>query len=218
MKYQIRLYVLILLLLVPVGNWLSPTANAHDLKVTVTRPGPPPGPTIEEVELPVDHMHECVRKAISEVVTGSDGLVDEIRVIYEHRKVLTPADIARIKRQGEAWIAANGEGNIIYASDPTNEKNCHGVTFDGGNSWVNKIEPYLQNCTPWSPPPAKPPVGTVVVYRKDGRITHSGKVIETPAGKDGVWVHSQWGHWGDFDHKVDKVHEIYGTGSYYTCP
>lgn len=52
-----------------------------------------------------------------------------------------------------------------------------------------------------------------------------------------IWVHSQWGKWGDFDHKVDSVPrgEVYefepqpgqkergvnvdhGTPEFYRCP
>jgi hypothetical protein len=54
---------------------------------------------------------------------------------------------------------------------------------------------------------------------------------------DGIWVHSQWGAWGDFDHLVDAVTQgevfewdwkpgekakgssgRYGTPEFYRCP
>lgn len=191
-------------------------APSHDLTVTVPVPGaaPPDQPPATQT-IRVPHEHQCVPR---EVGRGElpGGLVE--RVVFDHRKILTEAEIAAIRRGAQAWIDADGGGNCELASPPTNEKNCHGVTFDDGGSWVNDIAGFLSRCTPWVPPPADPPVGTVVVYRKEGQITHSGRVIATPAGKAGVWVHSQWGHWGDFNHRVDVVHEIYGTGSYYTCP
>ncbi len=217
MKYPLHSYLLVIFLVVLSGGVLSYTVPAHDLKVTVTRPGNPP----TNVDVKVNHEHECVPKEVARTVIPG-GLVDEVRVVYSHRKILTPQEIADIKTQAEAWITANGGGNIKLTSPPTNSKNCHGVTFDGGNSWVNDISSYLSNCSPWSPPPAtptaKPPAGTVVVYKKNNKVTHSGRVIATPAGKTGVWVYSQWGHWGDFKHRVDVVHPVYGTGKYYTCP
>ena len=214
MKYPFHSYLLVILIFLS-GGALNYTIHAHDLKVTVTKPTNPP----TEVNVDVNHEHECVPKEVRRRVLPG-GLVEEI--IYTHRKILTPQEIAVIKTGAEAWITANGGGNIKLTSPPTNSKNCHGVTFDDGNSWVNVISPYLSNCSPWTPPPAtptaQPPVGTVVVYRKNGRVTHSGRVIATPAGKTGVWVYSQWGHWGDFEHRVDVVHAVYGTGKYYTCP
>lgn len=215
MRYRILSYLFVIALVSVIGDWFYYETHAHDLTVRVPAVGPvEPGQPPPTTEVPVAHEHQCVPREVGRT-TLPGGLVE--RVVYDHRKILTEAEIAAIRTQAEAWIRDNGGGNSELASPPTNEKNCHGVTFDGGNSWVNDISDYLRNCTRWSPPPAQPPVGTVVVYRNQGRVTHSGRVIATPPGKAGVWVHSQWGHWGDFNHRVDVVHEIYGTGSYYTC-
>jgi hypothetical protein len=77
--------------------------------------------------------------------------------------------------------------------------------------------------------------GDVVVYKDGGRIKHSGRV--TRIDESGIWLHSQWGAWGDFDHLVDAVTQgeefewdwkpdekakgksgRYGTPEFYRCP
>ena len=219
MRFPTLLCLFVVVMAAMTGNWLVKKTHAHPLTVTVRLVGPPEEgqpPLTEVIEVP--HGHQCEsREVFRGDVPGTGGTVEA--VLTHHRKILTDADIARIKAFAEEWIRQNGGGNVTYKSDPTNEKNCHGKTFDDAadSSWVHDISGYLRNCEPWLQPP-QPPEGTVVVYRNAGQIMHSGRVIPTPPDKAGVWVHSQWAFWGDFDHRVDVVFEAYGTASYHTCP
>lgn len=193
----------------------SSSLLAHELKVTVRAIGPvTPGGQPPVVEIDVHHYHQCEVKLVP-----NPPSIEGVEVImFRHHKKMTAAELAKVRARGAAWVAANGGGNVVQASPPTSAKNCFGVTFDNGNSWIDDPSAFISKCTPWSPPPATPPAGTVVIYQKDGRVVHSGKVIPTPPGKNGVWVHGQWGNWGNFDHKVDVVPEEYGTASYMMCP
>lgn len=122
---------------------------------------------------------------------------------------------------------------MAYSSPPDNGKNCHGVTFDGGRSWIDDPRPFLRGCTPVARADVRP--GDVVIYKDGDKIKHSGRV--TRIDGDGIWVHSQWGMWGDFDHLVDAVTQgeefdwdwkpdetakgysgKYGAPEFYRCP
>ncbi len=198
-----RITVLIAVLLFAGG------LQAHELKVKLPGLGDPPVPR----EIAILHFHECVKQKVP--VPQRPGIET---IVFRHHKPMTSVQVGSLTAVAATWIEAHGDGNVLRASPPTSSKNCHGVTFDGGNSWIEQPQPFVDRCKKWKPPPKEPPIGTVVIYRKGDRIAHSGRVIATPSGKSEVWVHSQWGLWGNFDHRVDAVPEIYGTPTYYTCP
>jgi len=208
--------------------------QAHELIVRVPVPGPPGQPP-GTAPRSVNHWHQCEAEEVGR--RPHPDMVELEFLKYRHLKKISADNKLLYRAILQAWIDTHGGGNVTYESEPTTDHNCHGVTFDNGeDSWINDIGPYLANCTKYTPPPP-PPVETVVVYKHAGKIIHSGRVIQTPPDKSGVWVHSQWGPAGNFNHEVNTIPQgeefefehppgnkrktkqgPYGTPTFYTCP
>jgi hypothetical protein len=112
---------------------------------------------------------------------------------------------------------------IRKTSDATAQYDCHGLTFDSSNSFIdNKYAEDLARYQGYRPlrvcpQTSEPRVGDIVIYRKSGRVTHSGRVV----GRNGqvIRVHSKWGYWPDYEHDIDKVPDAYGTPEFWRmCP
>jgi hypothetical protein len=181
---------------------------------------------------PVPHFHQCTPVEIQRR-PANPGTPEVELITLRHHQAFSDARIAQITSQARAVIAILGTANVVHSSPPHQGKNCHGITFGGGDCWIDDPTPFLPPCQPI--PRADARAGDVVVYRLGREITHTGRVTRVD-GAD-VWVHSQWGKWGDFDHKVEsvprgEVYEFeprpgqkargvnvdYGTPEFYRCP
>jgi hypothetical protein len=163
---------------------------AHDLVVVK-----------EGQELNVDHKHECIERIVEGI--GPDG---KGQLYLDHLKALSEPQKAFYRHLWDRWMKKYGDKKVKRQSPPTRDTNCHGLTFDEGKSWIDDPAPFLgSDACKKVEPPAKPQKGDVVVYKHAGKITHTGKVIDTPKGQKGLWVHSQFGEAGDFDHPVGNV-------------
>ena len=93
---------------------------------------------------------------------------------------------------------------------PSNGYDCHGYTFLGGAAWINDTEVdailhdngYLVTTTP--------AVGDIVIYRRNGEVTHSGVITAVSGGKV-TRINSKWGRLGLYSHAPQDVPATYGT-------
>jgi hypothetical protein len=100
---------------------------------------------------------------------------------------------------------------------PTNRYNCWGFTFNPRQCAINTgtdVQTILNdNGTQVFPPNLR--IGDVICYRKNGIITHTGRILTLgPAGEPAL-VQSKWGDLGEYFHAPDIVPSIYGTDRTY---
>lgn len=180
-------------------HWDLPApGSAHELKIQV--PAPDGGTRTVEVE----HQHLCEewRVPLQGSAPGPRPDTEEAVAVILHRKELTVVQKQDKIALMDAWIKAYQPGRVHRYGPPTNATNCHGFTFDNGQSWVESAVLYLKACHDVQEAEARP--GDVVIYRHHGHITHSGRVSGRAA--DGtVWVRSSWGNLGEFEHAIDAV-------------
>ncbi len=168
---------------------LTNLVSAHDLKVK-----------IEGRNIDVVHFHKCTPKEMG---------IDPDVSIKVHRKVLKKKSKAMLVAQANALVSViNGAikpPRVKRTSPPDNGINCHGLTFDSGKSWIDDPIDIIHSRCKLLANQKNPPVGTTVVYADGlGNVLHSGKVIRRgPGGK--IWVKSQWGKLGDFEHLAGAV-------------
>jgi hypothetical protein len=155
---------------------------------------------------------------------GTSG--HELSFKHAHREEYDGEKLGKLKKVADAYVQ-KFHAAAKRTSDPTAKTNCHGLTFDKGESWIedlDEIEKRIGKCKEVAEKDAQ--VDDVVVYRgTDGKITHTGRVSKMDAGK--ATVHSQWGAMGDFDHAVDDVPQgenmgkaeapAYGKAKIYHC-
>ncbi|MBU0638796.1 MAG: hypothetical protein KKB50_08025 [Planctomycetes bacterium] len=100
---------------------------------------------------------------------------------------------------------------------PTDSYNCHGWTLTGGARWIgnSQVQKVLDDNGYKQRAAGKVKVGDLVVYRKDGKITHTGIVTKVDAGGNATEIESKWGRVGRGTHKPGDVHPSYGTTKYY---
>jgi cell wall-associated NlpC family hydrolase len=95
------------------------------------------------------------------------------------------------------------EENIFRRAAATDQSNCHGWVFTGGQYWLNgeSVEQILadNNYTEVTDP--RP--GDVVIYRNERGISHTGIVRYVAKGQIPL-VESKWAWMGVFLHPVDK--------------
>ncbi len=198
-------------------------AQPHELKVT----HPIKEGAEENVTVDVKHFHICKKVKIpikEDSTAGIDITVDKNGIVFKHHKTYTKEELRLISKEISYWSSYSGQGELFVTSPPTTGINCHGLTFDKSKdkSWIEDPKPFLKNCKPVKAPTQKNPtlpIGTVVVYYTGKKIMHTGKVVKPPKGKKGLWIHSQWGKFGDFIHRLKSVPEVHGVPKlYYECP
>jgi hypothetical protein len=98
---------------------------------------------------------------------------------------------------------------VTKLKPPTNDYDCHGFTFLGGDRWINdgEVEAILKD-NGYSVT-AAPVVGDIVVYRSGGNITHSGVIVGV-SGTTVTLVESKWGRLGLYRHAPADVPPTYG--------
>jgi hypothetical protein len=98
-------------------------------------------------------------------------------------------------------------------SPPTNSYDCHGLTFKGKKLWIDddQVDKILTDQEWKAPADGKAKVGDIVVYRKAGKVTHTGVVTMVDQNGMVTQVLSKWGARGDYKHAPDDVPASYGT-------
>ncbi len=154
---------------------------------------------------------------------------------YVTDKVVTPPDKSNVVKTfdsgnpgatdltaAEARDAINGVQAGLYAKltpikDPTWSYDCHGYTFTDGDKWINnnQVQKILNDNGYKEHAAGKVVVGDIVVYRKDGGITHSGIVTAVDKTGNATTIRSKWGELGLYDHAPGDVLPYYGTTTYY---
>jgi hypothetical protein len=104
----------------------------------------------------------------------------------------------------------------LRLADATVSYNAHGKTFDHRNSWINndQVSQILTDAYQEVTGPAM--IGDIVMYRRDGTITHNGEVMSV-RGTDGevIEVQSKWGSAGEYSHAPGNVPALYGSPTIY---
>lgn len=196
-------------------------ANAHDIVVKGT-----------QGNIDVLHFHQCTPQ---EIASGDPDVSIKI-----HRKAFNKDKKNLLIAQANALVSViNGKAPtpvVKRTSPPNNGINCHGWAFDAGKSWIDDPIDLIENRCTLLKDQTKPPVGATVIYLDHmNRVTHSGKVVRK-GEKGEIWIKSQWGKLGDFEHLPTAVpngqrHSFkgpkrkkhtaqeanYGTATYWQC-
>ncbi len=171
---------------------MASQATVHPLSVTK-----------DGEEEKIEHKHVCTFWDVT--VEDTESPTDDIVRARHHRKQ-SEMQIRWYKYFWDLWGKTHANGKLMRTSPPTNEINCHGLTFDDGKSWIDDPTPFLESdACEKIVDPDKPKKGDVVVYKYKGKITHTGRLIDPPPGETGQWVYSQFGSAGDFKHPINAV-------------
>ena len=116
--------------------------------------------------------------------------------------------------QAATWLARHP--GLVQTGPATDSMNCHGWVFGWGGGGViyGKSVQCILDDNGYMPNPA-PKVGDVVIYRKNGKITHSGKVTQVNAQGQVTEVEGKWGGMPRVKHAPGYVPQSYGTPTYY---
>lgn len=91
----------------------------------------------------------------------------------------------------------------------TGEWNCHGRTFDARRSWVNYVEPWLNNDGPVYT--AYPISGDAVIWwGTDGLTSHSVTLLSSWNGSSTPMM-SKYGRQGQYRHALSNAINVYGS-------
>jgi hypothetical protein len=126
------------------------------------------------------------------------------------RLPITPETLDRYRRQLEAIRQRlQNPAHIEERRGPTEEYNCHGLTFLSRRAWLSElraIDTVLEDdgYRPVRPDHVQP--GDIAIYRDDFRqIDHTG--IVAWVAKDErprlPWVLSKWAHQGEYLHRYN---------------
>ncbi len=140
-------------------------------------------------------------------VTDKDSCVESNKDGYPDCPDLTKDSVCKLL---EAIMLKD---SVTSTGDPTDTTNCHGWTFTCGKVWINndQVDDILEDNGYEETTDPKP--GDIVVYKKDGKITHSGHVQSD--GNGGIKIESKWGRGGRYCHSPTAVPSSYGTPCYY---
>ena len=96
---------------------------------------------------------------------------------------------------------------IEVVEEPTVSYDCHGLTFKDKKLWIDnsEVDKILKDQGWTLVNVGQHQVGDIVIYRKNGKVTHSGIVKEVQNGTV-TRVRSKWGMSGEYIHdpKVDE--------------
>jgi hypothetical protein len=92
------------------------------------------------------------------------------------------------------------------------------LTFKSGKLWIDDDQvPLILADQGWTARAAGTTrVGDIVVYKKDGKITHTGTVLIVDGAGNPSTIQSKWGQRGDYTHLVTQVPPEYGTATAYS--
>lgn len=132
------------------------------------------------------------------------------------KKVTPPA--IRITKEMEGTLEEHGEveGALKRIAGPINKYNCHGYTFLRSSGWLeHNIEEILSDQEFKTVEASKAKVDDVVIYRKNGKITHSGVIKEINENNAKHVVESKWGNGSLMQHFINEVKSSYGEPQVY---
>lgn len=98
--------------------------------------------------------------------------------------------------------------------DATRTYNCHAFVHANRHAWFHEITQFLRDDDYIPVTPDLVRVGDVVVYAKNGELTHSGVITQLSNGRP-TEVKSKWGAWPEVTHPPERVPGIYGSIVYY---
>ncbi len=94
------------------------------------------------------------------------------------------------------------DGRLIRRQSATDVSNCHGWVFAAGRFWVGGLTVESILADNGYAPTSEPRAGDLIVYRKQGELTHSG-VVRSVGNGIPVLVESKWGWMGVYLHAAD---------------
>lgn len=97
--------------------------------------------------------------------------------------------------------------------DATRTYNCHAFAHANRHAWFNEITQFLRDDY-YQFTPGTLRVGDVVVYVKNGELTHSGVITQLSNNRP-TEIRSKWGAWPEVTHPPERVPDIYGPITYY---
>lgn len=102
--------------------------------------------------------------------------------------------------------------SITVVADSSFAYDCHGLTFKTSGVWIDndQVDKILHD-QGWIIQAGKAKVGDIVIYRKNGKVTHSGVVEEVDNDGKVTKVRSKWGSQGEYIHDPKDVPDSYGT-------
>lgn len=156
-----------------------------------------------------------------------------------------PNELDEPEWKGKSWMKVYGTeydeaireagGQVV---EPTNVSrdvdvyNCHSFATTGGRG--DLFDPFLRNGQPhWLDNPMRQLAtsawgrlaadqrvhpGDVVVYKKDGKVTHTGVVVAVDQGGNPVRVESKFGILGKYVHDTYDVSALYGQPAEFYRP
>ena len=129
--------------------------------------------------------------------------------VYQPTAYRLPAELVQDEKNvlsGFGW-----ENRVIHRSPANDVSNCHGWVFTGGKYWIESRDVMTIVSQNGYRPVRSPLPGDLVVYKRDGTVTHTGIVRSVGAV---TMVESKWGWMGVYLHDVES--SCYGTNySYY---
>lgn len=97
--------------------------------------------------------------------------------------------------------------------DATLTYNCHSFAHANRHAWFNEITQFLRDdYSQFTPGTLR--VGDVVVYVKNGELTHSGVITQLNNNRP-TEIRSKWGAWPEVVHPPERVPVDYGSITYY---
>lgn len=140
---------------------------------------------------------------------------------------LTPAEETAALTELQTVYGLPNPGGLVKKGPPSDAFNCHGYTFLKSERWMNagNTGQLIKDIVgPGNPngysevggsTGVKAKVGDVVVYEKNGNVTHTGKVTEVDANGNPTKVEGKWGNLGTYEHAPNNVPTHFGTPKYY---
>jgi len=123
-------------------------------------------------------------------------------ITHFHRPAATERELTAAEKTCINNDLATAHPGATRVGDPTISFDCHGLTFDPAQTWINndQVVQALADNGRMVVAGAKM-VGDIIVYRNvAGNVTHSGKVTAVDVAGAVTQVRSKWGLSGTYDH------------------
>jgi hypothetical protein len=140
---------------------------------------------------------------------------------------LTPGQESELLKElkNNYGLADTSAAGLKRNGPPKDSFNCHGYTFLKSERWMNGRGNTVKDIVGAGNPNGygevgpgtgtKAKVGDVVVYEKNGVVTHSGKVTAVDGDGNPTKVEGKWGNMGTYEHAPGNVPNYFGTPKYY---
>ena len=124
-------------------------------------------------------------------------------------------DMTNIEKAEDIEYVESLNLDVTLLSEPTYHYNCHSYAWyqqDTSNQhwiYIEQMINVLQDYHCYET--VNPAIGHIVVYMKDGEITHSGVIVGFENGVP--IVRSKWGRLGLYEHPIDQILNGYYDGT-----